>query len=214
MRKTNLSVALIVGSLGSFLLCFFSHTSISSISEVDQDFDALVDLVIDAKLLRRVNKLGGERSLGLILLLFSDQLQFGMTLGHDLLESLLEMLIESQKILLECFSLLLVKLSEEHPDAFFSISERIGLAFKLSVLLEVLLVPFLTVAALSWECVQFLACFMNFLLELCIGQLLATELLEDLNIELTESLHESLCVQLHLEGLINPLANLLNVPRL
>ena len=151
MRKTNLSVAFIIISFGSFLLCFLNHTSISSIREVNHDFDALVYLMIEANLLRRVNELGRQRSLGLILLLFSDQLQFCMTLGHDLLKSLLEMLIESQEILLEGFGFLLVKFSEEHPDAFLSISERISLEFKLSVLLEVLLVPFLTVAALSWE---------------------------------------------------------------
>ena len=55
---------------------------------------------------------------------------------------------------------------------------------------------------------------MNFLLELRVRQLLPTELLEDLNIELSESLHESLCVQLHLKGLVNPLADLFNVSRL
>ena len=214
MSKTNLSFAFIIVRVGSFLLRFLSPTSISSIGEVNHDFDIFVDLLIESKLLRRVNELGGERSLGLILLLFSNEMQLRMALGHNLLESLLEVLIESQEVLLERFSFLLVKLSEEHPDTFFSIFERVGLAFKFSVLLEVLLVPFLTVATFSREFVQFLACFMNFLLELRIGQLLATELLEDLNIKLTESLHESLCVQLHLECLIDPLANLLNVSRL
>ena len=85
------------------------------------NFDAFVDLVSESKLLRRVKKLGGERSLGFILFLLSNKLQLCITLRHDLLESLIEMLIEGQEVLLESFCFLSVNLTQKQPDALLSI---------------------------------------------------------------------------------------------
>ena len=117
--------------------------------------------------------MGGESPLRNIRLIFVFyKLQFSVALWHNLLESLFEVLVKVYKVLLKSFHLLIIQFQEQHLNTLFCVLQVIELYAKLSVLLEVLFVPFLTVTVFLGDCIQLDIRIVNFLFKLSISQVL------------------------------------------
>ena len=74
-------------------------------------------------------------------------------MGHNLLECLSEVPVEVAEVFFDCLFFLVIQLRQQDLNAVFCPRKALGLSLKLGELLQVLLVPFLTVAVLPRELV-------------------------------------------------------------
>jgi hypothetical protein len=143
-----------------------------------------------------------------------DKLEFSRTARNDLAEGSFEVVVQLEEAFFKSLLFLNVEVLKKGLDALLSLLNVFCLLRQVAELVVVLFVPFQAVAVLSWELLQFLKDFMNFLLQNRICRALGFQLRKQLLVAATKTQDLLVNVAVDTQNLVDLISYLFDFVRL